>query len=651
MSVPRREFLTLLGGAMAGMPLAARGRTASSNSQEPRPNILWITCEDMSPHLGCFGDPEAVTPNLDQLASEGRRYTNAFSVSGVCAPSRSCLITGMHPTTLGTNHMRCSNPPPDYVKCFPEYLRAAGYYCTNNHKTDYNFPVPSTAWDESSSKAHWRSRPDKDQPFFSVFNFTITHESVIGTPPDEMSNPERALLPETRHNPANAILPPYFPDTPLVREYWAHYYDLVTAMDTQVGAVLKELEEDELAESTVVMFYSDHGVGLPRCKRWLWDSGLHVPLIVRWPGSVEPASVTDRLVSFVDFAPTALAIADVPVPDHMQGSPFLGAQAAEDRQYIYAARDRMDERYDILRAVRDKRFKYIRNYEPYRPYAQYIGYSESYPVLQEMRRAFEAGEANAVQAQFFAESKPPEELYDLAADPHEINNLASSPEHLEVLDRLRVALDVWMDETHDLAFVPEPELPKWIPYNRPDLPQPEPRPAYSLNRSPGSVGSVRSVYGKELTTWLDQLNQGTPLQRLKAIQSLAACGPEAALVLVFALRDPDPSVVYWAAVGLGALGEKEMHTDIEALLGHDSPTVRLGAGRALAMLGAGEAAIPALIPLCSHEDPSVRLLAVQVFEAMGPTSVPVRLALQRAAEDANGDVAKVARHVLGIPVR
>ncbi len=423
-----------------------------------RPNILWITCEDISPDLGCYGDTYARTPNLDELARQGVRFTRAFSVSGVCAPSRSALITGMYPTTIGTHHMRCKAVPPPYVKCFTEYLRAAGYYCTNNVKTDYQFDAPVTAWDACSRQAHWRNRA-RGQPFFSVFNLTVTHESRIRAPDKQFATMTAKLKPGQRHDPAKAVLPPYYPGTPIVRNDWARYYDLITAMDLQVADLLKQLADDGLADSTIVFFYSDHGRGLPRAKRWVYDSGTHVPLIIRWPDGKGAGTVCDDLVSFIDFGPTVLSLARVEVPSYMQGRAFLGPQAArEPHQYVFAARDRMDETYDIIRAVRDKRYKYIRNFKPGRPYAQYIDYMEKMPTMQEMRRLNKERKLVGPQKLFFLPEKPEEELYDLTADPHEVNNLAYSPVHQDVLKRMRTVLEKWMKETDDLGLISEDDL-------------------------------------------------------------------------------------------------------------------------------------------------------------------------------------------------
>ena len=450
-----RARLVALLAACALVP----GVTAAARSPDPqrRPNILWISCEDISPDLGCYGDPYARTPHLDRLAAEGVRYTRAFTVAGVCAPSRSAIITGMYPTSIGTHHMRCRGVPPPYVKCFTEYLRAAGYYCLNNVKTDYNFPTPLTAWDESSRRAHWRNCPP-DMPFFCVINFTITHESQIRLPDRAFWRRTAALTPAERHDPLRALLPPYYPDTPRVRQDWARYYDLITALDKEVGRVLRELEEDGLADETVVFFWSDHGRGLPRAKRWIYDSGIHVPLIVRWPGKINPGTVDDRLISLMDLGPTVLSIAGVPIPKHMQGKPFLGPAAEPPRRYVFAARDRMDESYDIIRAVRDKRFKYIRNYEPYRPYAQRIAYMELMPTMQEMRRLHAERKLHGAQRLFFRPTKPKEELYDTWNDPHEVHNLADDPAYRDVLLRLRKVHEQWVRETGDLGLVPEGQL-------------------------------------------------------------------------------------------------------------------------------------------------------------------------------------------------
>ncbi|HQR35989.1 MAG TPA: sulfatase-like hydrolase/transferase [Blastocatellia bacterium] len=457
--------------SFGGMLYVPQRPQATQTTQ--RPNILWLSTEDISPDLGCYGDEYAHTPNLDKFATQSARYTNAFSSAPVCAPSRSAIITGMYPTTIGSLHMRSKAVPPAGVKAFPEYLRAAGYYCTNNSKTDYNFEAPpsnrppDTVWDETSNKAHWRNRQDKSQPFFAVFNFVVTHESQVRVPDDQYKKNTARLKPEEFHDPAKAKLPPYYPDTPLVRKDWARYADNITAMDYMVADVLKQLEEDGLAENTVVFFWGDHGRGLPRAKRWVYDSGLRVPLMVRWPGKIKPA-VVDDVVSLMDLGPTVLSIAGVPIPPVMQAQAFLGDQKKAPRQYAFAHRDRMDESYDMMRSVTDKRFHYIKNFFPGRPYAQHIEYMEEMPTMQELRRLYKDhmnaldpnyGKAmTPAQLLFFRPEKPVEELYDVTVDPHEINNLAALPQHQETLKRMRAALEQWQKQTKDLGLVPELEL-------------------------------------------------------------------------------------------------------------------------------------------------------------------------------------------------
>jgi len=432
-----------------------------------RPNILWISFEDTNPLYGCYGDPIARTPNLDRLASEGCIWTNAFSTAGVCAPARSAIITGVYPISVGTHHMRTTHTNkfvpelptpysaviPHYVRCFTEYLRAAGYYCTNNFKTDYQFEPPITAWDELSREAHWRNRPDPDQPFFAVFNPMRTHESGMW--------PEKC--PEITFDPDDMKVPPYFPDTPKVREALARMYTNIEYCDRVLGELLAQLEEDGLAENTVVFHWSDHGP-LPRGKRWLYDSGIHVPLIVRWPGHIKPGSINHNLVSTIDLAPTVLSIAGLEIPPCMHGQPFLGPKA-KPRKYIFATRDRHDESYDMVRAVRDKRFKYIRNYYPGRPYLLWIPYRNRHPIVQEMWRLYLKGELKGPQLLMF-QPRPAEELYDTQADPYEINNLVGDPEYEPELKRLRSVLDKWLHEVGDMGRISEADMVRfWYPNN------------------------------------------------------------------------------------------------------------------------------------------------------------------------------------------
>ncbi len=477
--IDRREFLKagLAGGVAASLRGGLFARADESDDlpplDQPRPNILWITAEDISPDLGCYGDHYAVTPNLDRLAAQGTRFDRAFAPAGVCAPARSALITGMYPTSIGTHNMRCKGVPPPAVQCFTETLRDRGYYCSNRSKTDYQFNPPLTAWDDCSRRAHWSGRAE-GQPFFSVINITTTHESQIRSSARKLLDRLGAFGKKETHDPDGAVIPPYYPDTKEVRADWARYSDLITLMDREVGAILKELESDGLAEETIVWFFGDHGRGLPRAKRWIYDSGIHVPLIVRVPekfrrlacaddaAALGAGTVCGDLVSFVDFAPTTLSLAGGRVPGHMQGKAFLGGQKTAPRQYVFAARDRMDEAYDLIRAVRDKRFKYIRNFMPHITRGQDIEYMNQMPTMRTMRRLQAEGTLSGPALDYFMLEKPVEELYDTQADPHEIDNLAGRDEYKETLFRMRGALEEWMRTIVDVGLIPEPDLDEMV---------------------------------------------------------------------------------------------------------------------------------------------------------------------------------------------
>lgn len=434
------------------LPVAAFAAAATRPS---KPNILWISAEDLSPDFGCYGDKDATTPNLDRFALQGVRFDKAFSSAPVCSPSRSSIITGMYASSVGTHNHRSDVIPPTYVRCFTEYLRAAGYFCTNNLKTDYNFSVPGTAWDQNGKNAHWRNRESKDQPFFAVFNLLETHESRDMNLNGEYTHLTDELSPAEKHDPAKLKLPAYYPDTPIVRANWARWYDCVTVMDRRAGELLKELEKDGLAENTIVFFWGDHGRGLPRGKRWAYDSGLRVPLIVRWPGQIEAGSVREDLVSLMDLGPTLLSLAVIEAPAHMQGRAFLGDLQKPAPPYIFSTRDRMDEVPDMIRSVRDGRYRYIRNFQPEKPYAQPIQYMDNSPIMQEWRRLAGEGKLTGAPALFFAPHKPVEELYDEQEDPNEVRNLAADPQQRERIAAMRSAMVKWMEQIDDKGFVPE----------------------------------------------------------------------------------------------------------------------------------------------------------------------------------------------------
>ena len=426
-----------------------------------RPNILWISCEDISPNLGCYGDDYASTPNLDQLAEQGVRFTQAFTPSGVCAVNRTGIITGMYPVAYGGQHMRAKIPFPPGVRCFPEYLRQAGYFCTNKSKTDYQSnPDLRKVWDRQGAKhGDWRDRKP-GQPFFSVINLTITHESQIRHGEGTHAALQQNLQPNQIHNPALAAkyLPPIYPNTPETRKDWAWYHDNISEMDRQAGQILQRLNDDGLADNTIVIFWSDHGRGLPRGKRWIYDSGVHIPMIVRWPGRLKAGAVNDELISTQDLPPTVLALAGLQPKDYMHGRIFLGDKKQPAPKMLFFHRDRMDEALEFMRAARDKQFKYIRNFEPERPYAQHIDYMDKMPTLVDMRRLHQEGKLNSVQSLWFRSRKPIEELYDIITDPHETNNLATLPKHQKTLKRMRDALETWQVQVGDSSFVPEPIL-------------------------------------------------------------------------------------------------------------------------------------------------------------------------------------------------
>ena len=428
-----------------------------------RLNIVWLVAEDLSAIIPPFGDMTVMTPNLSRLAAEGIRFTQVYSTSGVCAPSRAAIATGMYQNRIGAQHMRTTNignfgvegltayeaVPPAYVKMHSQYFREAGYYTSNNAKEDYQFQKSLVAWDDSSDSAHWRNR-NEDQPFFSVFNFGITHESQVWRQSDKP-----LLIPSALDVP----IPPYLQDTDISRGNIRQVYSNVVAMDRQVGEILTQLEEDGLLDSTVIFWYTDHGGPLPRQKRLLYDSGIHVPLIIRFPDGVRAGDIDEQLVSFVDFKSTALSLAGIEPPQYVDGRAFLGDYVnTPNRRYIHAAADRFDSEYDMIRAVRDARFKYLRNFNPEKPYYLPLAYREQMPIMQELLKLRDNEQLNEAQAQWFRASKDEEELFDTLYDPHELVNLAKDPIHAEKLFELRNELDEWVRLVDDKGLMSEGDL-------------------------------------------------------------------------------------------------------------------------------------------------------------------------------------------------
>lgn len=450
---------------------------AATVNAADRPNILLLMAEDLSPRIGAFGDEVAITPNLDKLAGQGVRYTNTFTAAGVCAPSRAAIITGMHAESFGGQHMRAyTEGPSKYyavpqadVKAFPELLRAAGYFTFNRNKLDYQFSNvrsgsgPFTIWDDDDSgEVDFNALP-KDQPFFGYVNYIGTHESGLFYKDIFPSNLgelftfiKQSMIhwdTEEQVKPEDVVVPPYYPDTPLVRKDIARQYNNLITVDRQIGQVLAALETSGLADNTIVIWTTDHGDGLPRAKRELFDSGLKVPMIIRWPEKWKPADVevggvSDRLISGVDFAPTILSLAGAELPDHLQGKAFNNS-SAETREYVFASRDRIGNRDDRQRAVRDKRFKYIRSYN-LKPGGFHLAYRDNLDSMQELWRLLDEGALNTEQQQWF-KARPVEMLFDTQADPHELNNLIEDPQYADTLARLRQAYRTHQQRIVDLS--------------------------------------------------------------------------------------------------------------------------------------------------------------------------------------------------------
>ncbi len=575
---------------LALAPLSAPAAALSPQEAE-RPNILWITSEDHGPHLGCYGDPDAVTPNLDALAAEGMRFQRAWSSAPVCAPARTALITGVWPPSLGAHDMRTLVEPPEWLRFFPQLLREAGYSCTNNRKEDYNLVKPGQVWDETSGKAHWRRRAD-GQPFFAVFNFTVTHESQIRKRPHEL-----------KHDPEQVRVPGFHPDLPEVRRDWAQYHDKISELDARVGRLLAELEQDGLAGDTIVFFFADHGPGLSRCKRWPYDSGLRVPLIVRippkWRGmasrSWKPGQVSHQLVDFLDLAPTVLSLAGIAPPEWMHGTPFLGPHvsdaehlgrpSARFRDHLFGFRGRMDERFDIVRSVTDGRYVYIRNYLPQLPQGQFLDYENQTPTTRAWRAAYRAGGLPPHLARFW-EPKPREELYDLETDPDEIRNLAASEQHRGHLIRLRAELRSWLLHTRDLGLMPEAQM----------------HAAAELSAPPAALGAALERYPLEQI--LKDLGRDTSYLHRNALATSAT-------------TEANPTRAWWAAQALLHEHEASLR-NLRQLADHADPSVRILGLEALARRGTPDdraRAIPSLIALC-HPDAQGPWLALAAWNAV-----------------------------------
>jgi uncharacterized sulfatase len=592
-------------GRLSALMLAV-GMIGIAHGQSSRPNVLWITCEDMGPRLGAYGDAYATTPNLDHFAMQGLRYLNVWSNAPVCAPARTALISGVYPTASGSEHMRSMTQLPRHMKLFPQFLREAGYYCTNNVKEDYNLEKPGRVWDESSPRAHWRNR-GPSQPFFAVFNLTVTHESGVHRRSENLI-----------HDPAKAPLPAYHPEHPSVRQDWAQVYDNISRMDGEFGKRLRELEEAGLADDTIVFFYSDHGTGMPRQKRWPYNCGLAVPLIIRIPAKFrrlapddyDVGGTTNRLVSFVDFAPTMLNLAGLRPPKYFHGRAFLGRPAGPPNRYLHGFRGRMDERYDLVRSVRDDRFVYIRNYMPHKPYGQYLQYMFLTETTRVWHRLFASGALRPPQTAFW-QPKPSEELYDLRTDPDEVYNLALSPAHREILSRLRQVQQQHILEIRDVGFLPEDEIHR-----------------RSRGMTPFEMRHDDRLY---------------PLERIVATAEKAAQRDQSTLPdLLAACKDDDSAVRYWAIMGIlirGAQAARQASPVLSTALRDESPSVRVVAAETLGRFGAApevQKAVAALLELASAERNGVyvSIAALNALDELDHKAAPGLNVIRAAAAEA-----------------
>jgi arylsulfatase A-like enzyme len=595
--------------SLGAVLLASLSAFAAGPAQHP--NILWLVSEDNDTYLGCYGDPLARTPTLDKLAARGVLYERCFA-QPVCAPSRFTLITGMYAVAHGpAEHMRAQGKIPSWLKGFPALLREAGYYTSNNAKTDYNSPIKlREAWNESSKQAHYRKRPDHGQPFFSVFNHEVTHESCLF--------PEKELtLDFPPLDPAKVRLPPYVPDTPEIRADWARYYNHMTVMDEQIAAKLAELEKGGSADDTIVFYYSDNGGVLPRSKRFLEASGTRVPLIIYFPPKwqyLAPAPPGSRIkdpVHFIDFAPTVLSLVGVKIPSYMQGHAFAGPAKATPNEFVYCTRDRMDERYDMMRSVMDQRWLYIHNFRPDLPYVQPLDYMFKARGYQSWAKVAAAGKLTPATSMFWGE-KPTEELYDLDADPDNVKNLAGDAAHRETMARMRGALAVHTIEVNDNGFLPE-----------------------GSNLEGYDTSRVAGAY---------------PIERVLNLANAASQRNPANLPkLIVMLSDDNEPIRWWAAQACTMLGEKASPAEsaLRLRLQDKSGAVQVAAGEALARLGKTSLALPALERcLTNAHSGFFALQAANVFDRLGEQARPSLPKLKAALQSVSGSDPATANQYL-----
>jgi N-sulfoglucosamine sulfohydrolase len=598
----RLLFFGVLFGLISAILTTALAVEAPDSPGPARPNILWISCEDTSPWLGFCGESYARTPHLDQLAREGVHFTSAFVTAPVCSPARFAIITGRYATSMGTQRLRSTFPVPGHVQAFPSALRNAGYYCGNNRKTDYNTSCAQRlireAWDDNGPRAHWRRRKP-GQPFFTVFNLTETHQSRTfkGSSAPQLDASER-------HDPEGAPVPPYYPPTPEARQTIARVHDCITAMDESAGEILAQLEQDGLKEDTIVFFWSDHGQGIPRGKRTLWDTGLKIPLVVYCPPKyrfllpVDPGGTCDQLVSMIDMGPTILSILELPIPDGVQGRPFLG-KSAVPRKYVFGARDRVDEALDLSRSARDSRYLYVRNFMPDLSWNAPEGYSDQLALRRQITKLAGEGKLNAAQLTYAAPRKPVEALYDTEKDPWQLTNLAGAPEHQQTLERFRKELRKWQIETRDYGFMHEWEAARLCADGRPLSEAARSDSEYPLNHILDTAERIGS--------------------------------PGQARYFTKHLEDPNSTVRYWAVIGLrvAAAGEKE---PLRRLLADPSLPVRVEAANVLVARWNDQEGLRTLSDVLRSGNEHAQLHAARTLQMLGEKARPALPVMREASE-------------------
>ena len=614
-----RDYLKTVGFSTAALALAlcVQSLSSAANPSSNRPNILWICVEDMSANMGCYGETTIQTPNIDRLADEGTLFRQAFVTEPVCSPSRSAMVTGMYQTTIGAHLHRSSRHGvkihlPKHIKLISEYFQQAGYYTSNGStlnmnspsetkrgKTDYNF-----VWDEKVyDAAEWSGRKP-GQPFFAQIQLKGGKNRGAKVP-----NPV---------DPAKVKLPPYYADHPVLREDWAKYLNAVIQTDIEVGEILARLTKEGIADNTVVFFWTDHGISHIRGKQFLYEDGIHVPLIVRGPG-IKPGTIRKDLVVHIDIAAASLDLAGITIPPYMQGQPIFSPEY-KPRRYVFSARDRCDETVERMRCVRTDRYKYIRNFYPHRSHTQPNRYKDGKQIMIVMRELFAAGKLNSDQARQFLPSRPGEELYDMQSDPHELHNLAESSQHQRTLKKLRKVLVDWIVQTRDLGQIPEPILAEYLE----------------------EYDSMWAILNSEANQLL--------AQRISSTWTLGERGVESVPQLIKTLNDKDSPVRYVAAMGLGNLGEQARPATeaLVAALNDEAGYVRVEAARALCLMDRSTDKAVAILEreLANNDNEVVRHYAALALEDIGEKARPAIETLEKARRENYEYVKRVSSRIL-----